>query len=226
MAGHPVLSDPSRISNHHRVADYHSLVAKAVNALNPNTRMARQHLYERARSALIAEMESAFPPFHGSEVAAAKMALESAIEKVEADAATASRSIGRSVAEPTSLLAPCRNIELRGSLKKRWTGIIRRAAGSEKVPKGHDTWLTELLARASYDADNDCRPRCDLFATESVEWLSIGNVACESKAVAQRRQIVRSREEVIGDPHRQPRVGGAQPDFAATVGMQQGRPNG
>jgi hypothetical protein len=158
MAGHRVLSDPSRISNHHRMADYHSLVAKAVNALDPNTRRARQHLYERARAALIAEMESTFPPFHGSEVAAAKMALEGAIEKVEADATSASRSIGRPVAEPL-LFVPAppvgRNNELRGSLKKRWTGITRRAAGSEKVPTGRDTWLTELLARASYEADKD-----------------------------------------------------------------------
>jgi hypothetical protein len=157
MAGHRVSSDPTRISDHPRMADYQSLVAKAVNALNPNTRRARQHLYERARSALIAEMESTFPPFHGSEVAAAKMALESAIEKVEADAASASRSIDESVAEPPPLLAPSGNIERRGSVKKHWTGIIRRKARSEKVPKGRDTWLTELLARASYEAENDAQ---------------------------------------------------------------------
>jgi hypothetical protein len=160
MAGRRVLSDPSRISNDHRAADYHSLVAKAVNALDPNTRRTRQHLYDRARSAVIAEMESAFPPFHGSEVAAAKMALESAIEKVEADAAIVSRSIGGSVAKPLLFVsAPSvdRNNEPRGSLKKSWTGILRRAAASEQVHKRRDTWLTELLARASFEADSDAQ---------------------------------------------------------------------
>jgi hypothetical protein len=144
------------------MADYYSIVAKAVTALEPNTRRVRQQLYERARAAMMSEMESAYPPFHGSEIAAAKMSLESAIEKVEAGAirrkSTASaRTVVADYKPLIAVLPPSANEgnKPRGSLKKLWAGIIGRAAGSEKVPTGRDTWLTELLERASYGADND-----------------------------------------------------------------------
>jgi hypothetical protein len=62
------------------MADYYSIVAKAVGALDLNTEKARRRLYDRARAALLSEMHSAYPRFHRSEIAAAKMALEMAIE--------------------------------------------------------------------------------------------------------------------------------------------------
>ena len=68
------------------MADYYSILAKAVNALDPNTGMARQQLYQRARSAMISELENVYPPFRRSEIATAEIALESAIEKAEAEA--------------------------------------------------------------------------------------------------------------------------------------------
>jgi hypothetical protein len=68
------------------MADYYSILAHAVNALAPNTGMARQQLYQRARSAMISELESVYPPFRRSEIATAEIALESAIEKAEVDA--------------------------------------------------------------------------------------------------------------------------------------------
>jgi hypothetical protein len=161
-AGRAALDGPRQFSDHQRKADYYSIVAKAVGALDPNTRRARQQLYERARSAMISEMEGAYPPFHGSEIAAAKMSLENAIEKVEADAVRRrSTPIARAAAADyvpvVAIRTPPANQdgELRGSLKKLWSGIISRAAGSEQPTTGRDTWLTELLARASYGADND-----------------------------------------------------------------------
>jgi hypothetical protein len=68
------------------MADYYSILAKAVNALDPNTGMARQQLYQRARSAMMSELENAYPPFRRSEIGIAEIALESAIEKAEAEA--------------------------------------------------------------------------------------------------------------------------------------------
>ena len=58
------------------MADYYSILAKAVNALDPNTGMARQQLYQRARSAMISELENVYPPFRRSEIATAEIALE------------------------------------------------------------------------------------------------------------------------------------------------------
>jgi hypothetical protein len=68
------------------MADYYSILANAINALDPNTGMARQQLYQRARFAMISELENLYPPFRRSEIATAEIALESAIEKAEAEA--------------------------------------------------------------------------------------------------------------------------------------------
>src|ERR1700691_4050781 len=68
------------------MADYYSLIAKAVGALDLNTEKARRRLYERARTALHSRMHGAYPPFRRSEIAAAELSLEMAIEAVEADA--------------------------------------------------------------------------------------------------------------------------------------------
>jgi hypothetical protein len=73
--------------HHSQMADYYySILAKAVNRLDPNTGMARQQLYQRARTAMISELENVYPPFHTSEIATAEIALESATEKAEAEA--------------------------------------------------------------------------------------------------------------------------------------------
>jgi hypothetical protein len=72
--------------HHSQMADYYSILANAVGRLDPNTGMARQQLYQRARSAMISELENVYPPFRRSEIATAEIALESAIEKAEAEA--------------------------------------------------------------------------------------------------------------------------------------------
>jgi len=157
------------------MADYYSIVAKAVGALDLNTEKARRRLYDRARAALLSEMHSAYPSFHRSEIAAAEMALEMAIEAVEAEAlreqsarsatlATTSRHDG--VAAAPSPPAN-QNGKARRSPAARWVSIFRRAdygarsrrsgLSDDGVDNGEcrDTWLTELLARASRVADND-----------------------------------------------------------------------
>ena len=68
------------------MADYHSIIDKAVSALDLNTEKARRRLYERARAALRSKLHSAYPPFHRSEIAAEETSLEMAIEAVEAKA--------------------------------------------------------------------------------------------------------------------------------------------
>jgi len=71
------------------MADYHSILSGAVRGLDPNTPAARRRLYERARSVLISEMESADPPIPRSEIIIAHVALDTAIAQVEAAAALA-----------------------------------------------------------------------------------------------------------------------------------------
>jgi hypothetical protein len=68
------------------MADFYSVVAGGVGALDRNTRRARRQLYERARTALLSKMHAADPPISKSAIMAAQMCLEAAIEKVEAEA--------------------------------------------------------------------------------------------------------------------------------------------
>jgi hypothetical protein len=63
------------------MADHHSILAKAVSALDPNTAKARRRLYDRARSAMVTKIERAVPPFDDADVAATKIAFESAVRE-------------------------------------------------------------------------------------------------------------------------------------------------
>jgi hypothetical protein len=152
------------------MADYYSIIAKAVSALDLNTEKARRRLYERARSALRSGMHSAYPRFHRSEIAAAEMSLEIAIEAVEAEAVREQNAKLAALARPRVSDAPSppanRNGEARRSLATFWNDIRRaehgvpgRAAMSDHREHGTDngghTSLTELLARASRKVDND-----------------------------------------------------------------------
>jgi hypothetical protein len=151
------------------MADYYSVIAKAVSALDLNTEKARLRLYERARTALRSEMHSAYPPFHRSEIAAAELSLEMAIEAVEAEAACG-QNAKLATLSPSSSPPANQNGEARRSLATLWAGIFRRPdndaqfraeARSSRSEDGtdcagpRDTWLTELLARASHGVDND-----------------------------------------------------------------------
>src|SRR5215208_8506875 len=70
------------------MADYYPLVAKAVAGLEKNTGEGRRLLYERARTALVAQLRGMNdPPLTESEITRERLALEEAIRKVEAEAA-------------------------------------------------------------------------------------------------------------------------------------------
>jgi hypothetical protein len=159
------------------MADYYSLIAKAVGALDLNTEKARRRLYERARTALRSRMHGACPPFHRSEIAAAERSLEMAIEAVEAEAvveknaksATLASCSLRARGSVTPSQPANQNDGARRSLATLWAGIFRRAGDDAQIPEarsGHsgdstdcgqprDTWLTELLARASRGVSNN-----------------------------------------------------------------------
>jgi hypothetical protein len=160
------------------MCDYYSTITQAVSALDLNTEKARLRLYERARSALRSELHSAYPPFHRSEIAAEEMSLERAIEAVEAEAtcdenarlATLGASSPGAVASVMPSLPAKQKGEARRSLATLWAGIFHRASdgaeGRGEQLSGHfdegtdgverrETWLTELLTRASHGVDND-----------------------------------------------------------------------
>jgi hypothetical protein len=160
-----------------RNTDYYSVVAKAVRMLDGGTGDMRQRLYERARRALLAEMNRAYPPLDQSDILTAQMSLELAIREVEAEAQREARAqpdldTPSTAAHQAATKPPAnQNGEQgRGALNKLWAQVFRRAGdgaqgrgkalsansvGQSDDGQGRETWLTELLARASRKAEND-----------------------------------------------------------------------
>ena len=73
------------------MADYHPLISRAVAGLDKNTGENRRVLYERARTALVAQLRGVEPALAESDITRERLALEEAIRKVEAEAAKRAR---------------------------------------------------------------------------------------------------------------------------------------
>src|ERR1700736_5350023 len=76
------------------MADYYPLIARAIAGLDPSAPgESRRALYERARSALIAQLRSVDPPLSESEITRERLSLEEAVRKVESEAAARARDL-------------------------------------------------------------------------------------------------------------------------------------
>lgn len=70
------------------MADYYSLIKKAVGRLDPSElREGRGTIYERARAAQLAQLRSISPPLSETEITSEQLALEEAVRAVEAEVA-------------------------------------------------------------------------------------------------------------------------------------------
>jgi hypothetical protein len=168
------------------MADYYSIIAKAVEALDPNTGEARRRLYERARGALSGETRSAGLPLNRSDILSAQMSLEEAIARVETEALRAeeARAALERAPRPVAHVPPVTPApkDERSALTRLWSQMFgggrhaergepravepriaeprlpeppTRPTGQPPHPKGRDTWLTDLLARASREQDGN-----------------------------------------------------------------------
>src|SRR5437016_13883753 len=78
------------------MADYYPLIARAIAGLDPNAPGGSgRALYERARTALIAQLRSVQPPLSESEITRERLSLEEAVRKVESEAAQRAREASR-----------------------------------------------------------------------------------------------------------------------------------
>jgi hypothetical protein len=83
------------------MADYYPLIARAIAGLDPNAPgESRRALYERARTALIAQLRSVQPPLSESEITRERLSLEEAVRKVESEAAQRAREASESAGPP------------------------------------------------------------------------------------------------------------------------------
>jgi hypothetical protein len=87
------------------MTDYYPLIAKAVAGLEKNTGDQRRALYERARTALVAQLRGLDPPLSESEITRERLALEESIRKVESEAARKARLETPRI-DPVSLTRP------------------------------------------------------------------------------------------------------------------------
>ena len=71
------------------MVDYVQLISRAVATLDPNTREARQALYQRARQTLVDKLRSVDPALSHTNLETERAALELAIQQVERDAVRA-----------------------------------------------------------------------------------------------------------------------------------------
>jgi len=69
------------------MADYYSLISRAVSALSPSSIEAREAVYARARSALVSQLRSIQPPVGEADIRAESRALEEAITRIELELA-------------------------------------------------------------------------------------------------------------------------------------------
>jgi hypothetical protein len=99
------------------MADYHPLIASAVAGLDKNTGEARRTLYDRARTALVAQLRGVDPPLNDSDITRERLALEEAIRKVEAESARKVRSEPARVDPAPKVRAPDAN---RWEAASRW----------------------------------------------------------------------------------------------------------
>ncbi|MQT13284.1 hypothetical protein [Segnochrobactrum spirostomi] len=71
------------------MADYYSVLQRAVGTLPENTGQARRAIYEKARTALVRQLESIDPPLPASEITKQRLALEEAVRRIEQEASRA-----------------------------------------------------------------------------------------------------------------------------------------
>jgi hypothetical protein len=69
------------------MADYYPLISRAVGALEKNSGENRRAIYDRARSALLAQLRGVTPALEESDITRERLALEESIRKVEAESA-------------------------------------------------------------------------------------------------------------------------------------------
>ncbi len=111
------------------MADYYPLIARAVSGLDPGAPgEARRALYERARTALIAQLRSVHPPLTETEITRERLALEEAVRKVESEAAQRAR-IEPPKPDPASRMRP--GDALRSSVRTR--AVPSDAAGRDRT---------------------------------------------------------------------------------------------
>ena len=126
------------------MADYFALLSRAVASLDRNTRDAREGLYDRARSALQAQLRAADPPWSDADIRAEAAALDAAIRQVEFEIR---RSAVRGAQEPQNE-PPRPSANRRQSPSKPPRAPLEAGENAEKTPSPSGWPLSPALTGA------------------------------------------------------------------------------
>jgi hypothetical protein len=149
------------------MTDYYPLIAKAVAGLEKNTGDQRRALYERARTALVAQVRGLDPPLTESEITRERLALEESIRKVEAEAARKARletpridpvTLAREKPAPPLIPPPSASPARATPLARE--PIVRDAAPRDVVPHIRDSAARDTAAelRQAFPPGRDTPP--------------------------------------------------------------------
>jgi hypothetical protein len=117
------------------MADYYPLIARAIAGLDPNAPgESRRALYERARTALIAQLRSVQPPLSESEITRERLSLEEAVRKVESEAAQRAREASRPGGPARSSGEPFRRANARPPEAAPSSGAPPRPRPASQAP--------------------------------------------------------------------------------------------
>lgn len=122
------------------MADYYSLISRAIAALPQQTPDTRQAVYERARKALFNQLRGIQPPVAEADIAAEGRALEEAIARLEIELASKNA--------PPQKPAPSKTEQSPGAAPRQRTPDAKPAA-SEPLPSersADDAWRDTLAA--------------------------------------------------------------------------------
>jgi len=135
------------------MADYHPLIARAVDGLEHNTGENRRVLYERARAALLKQLRGVEPALDEADITRERLALEEAIRKVEAEAASREAEPEEAPPEPAPEAAePAPSLRDRGLRDFRHTVAEAEGLGGEAAEASR-------AARETYEAIPGPPPR-------------------------------------------------------------------
>ncbi|HEY0236164.1 MAG TPA: hypothetical protein VGC86_14075 [Afipia sp.] len=152
------------------MADYYPLIARAVAGLDPNsTGESRRALYERARTALIAQLRGVQPALSEAEITRERLSLEEAVRKVEAEAAQRSRNdplrsdTRNRQPDAAGREAPRRGDALRESARAAAARVAQHAAPAGRAaPSPDERFPAEERPARNLRADPTQRPPRDL----------------------------------------------------------------
>src|ERR1700736_5534037 len=91
------------------MAEYYTVLKKAIGGLDNNQAEARRTVYDKARNALIGQLKAVDPPLTTAEISRQRLELEEAIRKVEREAVAnppPARTPARTAPQPTPVRAP------------------------------------------------------------------------------------------------------------------------